>query len=95
MASVTIDVPDDSLAGLGPSPEAFAREMRLAAAIFWYARGRISQGTGAEIAGLSRRGFLEALARAEVDALQVTPEELEAEVERDLHARRERLVAAS
>ena len=73
MASVTIDVPGDSFAGLGRSPEEFAREMRLAAAIFWYARGRITQGTGAEIAGMSRREFLEALGRSEVDAIQVTP----------------------
>ncbi len=93
MASATIDVPEDSFAGLGPSPGAFAREMRLAAAIFWYARGRITQGQGAEIAGLSRRAFLDALGRAEVDAIQVSPDELEAEVGRDLQARRERLAA--
>ena len=62
--------------------------MRLAAAIFWYARGEISQGKGAEIAGLSRREFIEALSRVQVDAIQINDEELRDEVERDLQARR-------
>ncbi len=60
----------------------------VAAAIFWYDRGLISQGEGAEIAGLTRAGFLRALSDAKVDALQVTPEELKAELERTLDARR-------
>ena len=91
MPAVTIDVPEQTIRALGGSPEEFARAMRLAAAIFWYAQGLISQGKGAEIAGLSRRGFIEALGRAKVDAIQITPEELNDEVERDLQARRERL----
>jgi predicted HTH domain antitoxin len=93
MAVLTIDLPLETFAGLAESPEAFAREMRLAAAIFWYARGQISQGKGAEIAGLKRREFIEALGRAGVDAIQVSEEELMEEVERDLQARRERLSA--
>ncbi len=35
---------------LGETPEEFVREMHLAAAINWYARGEVSQGKGAEIA---------------------------------------------
>jgi predicted HTH domain antitoxin len=72
------------------TPEEFAQDLRLAAAIHWYSRGEISQGRGAEIAGLDRRSFLVALARAGVDATQISPEELEAEVERELAARRHR-----
>ena len=93
MARVTIDVPAETFSGRGETPEAFVREMRLAAAIFWYSRGEISQGKGAEIAGLSRRQFIEALGRAEVDAIQITEDELKEEVERDLQARRERLAS--
>ena len=93
MAVVTIDLPIETFAGLGETPEAFVREMRLAAAIFWYARGEVSQGRGAEIAGLTRREFIEALGQAQVDAIQITPNELKDEVERDLQARRERLAA--
>jgi predicted HTH domain antitoxin len=40
--------------------------MRLAASIKWYAQGRISQDKGAEIAGLSRTAFIDALSRAHV-----------------------------
>ncbi len=93
MAVVTIELPVETFAGLGETPEVFAREMRLAAAIFWYAQGQISQGKGAEIAGLKRREFIEALGRARVDAIQITEDELKGEVERDLQARRERLAA--
>jgi predicted HTH domain antitoxin len=93
MAVLTIDLPLKPFAGLAETPEAFAREMRLAAASFWYARGQISQGKGAEIAGLKRREFLEALGRAGVDAIQISEEGLREDVERDLRARRERLVA--
>jgi Uncharacterised protein family (UPF0175) len=52
MAVVTIDLPMETFAGLGETPEEFVREVRLAAAIFWYAHGQISQGERAEIAGL-------------------------------------------
>ncbi len=89
MSTITIELP----AGVMPettTPEEFAQDLRLAAAIHWYSRGEISQGRGAEIAGLDRRSFLVALARAGVDATQISPEELEAEVERELAARRHR-----
>ena len=91
MAAVTIELSDESFFGLSDTPEGFVRKLRLAAAIFWYARGDISQGKGAEIAGLSRRVFIEALGRAEVDAIQINDDELKDEVARDLQARRERL----
>ncbi|MFI5454846.1 MAG: UPF0175 family protein [Isosphaerales bacterium] len=88
MKTITIELPDDTALPFGDSDEQFARELRLAAAIFWYDRGMISQGKGAEIAGLTRAGFLKALSDAKVDALQVTPEELKAELERTVDARR-------
>src|SRR6185437_7058290 len=93
MASITIEVPDDVFAALRRSPQEFAREMRLAAAIQWYSQGLISQDKAAEITGLDRIDFLFALAHARVDAFQVSPEELKEEVELGLQARRERLAA--
>ena len=93
MATVTIDLPDDAFAALRRSPEEFAREMRLAAAIQWYSRGMISQGKAAEIAGLDRTDFLFALAHARVDAIQVEGDELKREVEHALQACREHLAA--
>ncbi len=55
--------------------------MRLAAAIQWYHQTLISQGKAAEIAGLSRADFLDALFRAKLPASQVTIEELKEELE--------------
>jgi predicted HTH domain antitoxin len=81
MATVTVEVPDDAFSALRRSPREFAQEMRLAAAIQWYHQGRISQGRAAEITGLSRADFLDALFRAKVPACQVTVEELKEELE--------------
>jgi predicted HTH domain antitoxin len=71
-----------------PEIEGFPGQLRLAAAIFWYDRGLISQGKGAEIAGLTRAEFIDALGRANVSAIQTSVEELQAELERGLNARR-------
>jgi predicted HTH domain antitoxin len=90
LSTITIELP----AGVVPdatTPEKFAQDLRLAAAIHWYSRGEVSQGKGAQIAGLDRRSFILALGRAGVDAIQITAEELSAEVERELAARRQRL----
>lgn len=93
MKTITIDVPDDAFAALRRAPDEFADEMRLAAAIQWYGQGLLSQGKAAEIAGMDRRRFVLALGQAGVDAIQITAEELDADVEADLQARRERLAA--
>jgi predicted HTH domain antitoxin len=90
MSTITIELPDDIVAGAS-TPEDFARELHLAAAIHWYSRGLISQGRGAQIAGLDRRSFILALGRAGVDAIQVSAEELAAEVDHALEAHRQRL----
>lgn len=81
MATVTVEVPESAFSALRRSPEEFAREMRIAAAIQWYHQELISQGKAAEIAGLTRADFLEALFRAKVPACQITVEELKEELE--------------
>ena len=67
MKTITIEMPDDMVLPFADSDEQFGRELRLAAAIFWYDRGMISQGKGAEIAGLTRADFIDALGRANVE----------------------------
>ena len=46
MASVSVEMPEGVFSALHRTPEEFAKEMRLAAAIHWYGRGEISQGRG-------------------------------------------------
>lgn len=66
--TITIGLPEELLASIAETPDAFAKELRLAAAIEWYREGRVSQGSGAEIAGLNRGDFVDALVRAKVPA---------------------------
>jgi predicted HTH domain antitoxin len=81
MATITYDLPSTAFSALRLSPAEFAREMRIAACVQWYAQGLVSQEKAAEIAGLSRAEFLEELFRREVPASQVTFEELVEEIE--------------
>lgn len=78
---VTIELPEDVFSALRQEPERFVREMRLAAAVKWYETQQLSQSKAAEIAGISRVEFLEALYRYGVTPFQVTAEELIREVE--------------
>ena len=77
-----LDLPPEAFSALRVNPERFVREMRLAAAVKWYEVHRISQSKAAEIAGVSRHEFLEALARFGVSPFQTTVEELTDEVTR-------------
>ncbi|MCI0654043.1 MAG: UPF0175 family protein [Methylococcaceae bacterium] len=76
MTQLTLDMPESAFATLHKAPNEFAQEMRIAAAVKWYELGRISQGRAAEIAGLTRAGFIDALSHYKVSPFQYTAEEL-------------------
>ena len=82
MTRVQVEFDSDVFATLRRSPEEIVREMRLAAAVIWYAQGRVSQGRAAELAGLSRSDFLNALSESGVSACQETLEDLDEVLER-------------
>jgi predicted HTH domain antitoxin len=76
MTTVTIDLPEGAFSALRRSPTEFAQEMRIAAAIQWYAEQVVSQEKAAEIAGLSRAELIDELSRRKVPVFQTTLDEL-------------------
>lgn len=80
MQTILIELPEATFAALRKSPDELARDMRIAAAVKWYELGELSQGKAAEVAGLTRAGFLDALARFRVSALQYTADEIAGEL---------------
>ncbi|MBR8835227.1 MAG: UPF0175 family protein [Stigonema ocellatum SAG 48.90 = DSM 106950] len=80
MRTVPIQLPETVFSSLRKNPEEFIQEMRIAAAAKWYELGEISQAKAAEIAGLSRAEFINALSRYQVDFMQYTPQELAEEL---------------
>nr|VFJ71170.1 MAG: Uncharacterised protein family (UPF0175) [Candidatus Kentron sp. FM]VFJ75186.1 MAG: Uncharacterised protein family (UPF0175) [Candidatus Kentron sp. FM]VFK17640.1 MAG: Uncharacterised protein family (UPF0175) [Candidatus Kentron sp. FM] len=50
--------------------------MRIAAAVKWYEMARVSQGRAAEIAGLTRGGFITTLGQYNVSPFQYTAGEV-------------------
>lgn len=80
MAELTVQLPESAFAALRKDPGEFASEMRTAAAVKWYELGMISQEKAAEIAGLSRAQFINALNRLHVSPLQYSPDELHEEL---------------
>jgi predicted HTH domain antitoxin len=82
MQTVTMELPEDVFSALRRSPDEFAREMRLAAAILWYSRGEVSQEKAARIAGLDRADFLAALAQRQIEVFAVDVQSLEEELKR-------------
>ena len=83
MVRMTFEVPEPVLAALRKSPEEFAKEFRLAAAVKWYELRQLSQERAADIAGLSRAEFIEALGRFSVSPFQYGADEIVAEADRD------------
>ncbi len=77
MTRVQVEFDSDIFTTLRRSPEEVAWEMRLAAAVIWYAQGRISQSRAAELAGVSRAELLDSLSESGVSASQETLEDLD------------------
>ncbi|WP_045222504.1 UPF0175 family protein [Desulfonatronum thioautotrophicum] len=79
MTQLAIEVPEDILSTLRLPPAEFAREMRIAAAVQWYAEQRVSHEKAAEIAGQCRVEFINEL-RRRIPAIQLDLAELDAEL---------------
>jgi predicted HTH domain antitoxin len=82
MVTLTLELPEDVFSALRRSPEEFAKELRFAAAAYWYSRGEISQEKAADIAGMERADFLLTLAREGLEVFQVNFQDLKKELAR-------------
>lgn len=76
MTAITVNFPETVFSALRKTPDEFAQEMRIAAAVKWYELEQVSQGKAAEIAGLTRAEFIQALSRYQVSPFQYTEENL-------------------
>ena len=85
----TIELPQSVLTPFAGTPETFAREVRLAAAMEWYREGRVFQGNGSRDRRAEPGRFPRALYRQGA-ACQVTVDEVMEEVERAVASHRER-----
>lgn len=83
MRTISLQLPDTVFSSIRKAPDEFVQEMRIAAAVKWYELGEISQGKAAEVAGLSRSNFINALFRYKVSPFQYTAEELAEELAGD------------
>jgi predicted HTH domain antitoxin len=77
---LTLDIPETAFSALRQAPSQFGAELRLAACVKWYEMGRLSQAKAAEIAAVSRAGFIDALRAYQVPAIQIEVGELEEEL---------------
>ena len=81
MKTVQIECPDEVLISLKETLDEFSHEICMAAAAKLYELGKLSSGRAAELAGIPRVSFLQALARYGVPIFDMTSEELERDVE--------------
>lgn len=78
--NIVVEVPPNLSDALQSSPQAFSREAKLAMAAKLYEMKRLSSGMAAALAGVGRVEFLLELHRFGVPVIDLTQEELEADI---------------
>jgi predicted HTH domain antitoxin len=76
MPTIQIELPDEVLLSLKETPESLTKVIRMAAAAKLYELGKLSSGRAADLAGLPRVSFLQALGQYDVPIFDLTAEEL-------------------
>jgi predicted HTH domain antitoxin len=73
---IEIELPEEPLFSLKETPEHFAKEIKMLAAVKLFELGRLSSGRAAQLAGVPRVAFLMRLADYRVSPFQLTAEDL-------------------
>jgi predicted HTH domain antitoxin len=84
----TLEIPQEVLGVLGSDPASAVGEIRLLAAMKLFELGRLSSGAAATLAGMARVEFLAKLGAYGVSPFQVSPADLEQELENARRASR-------
>ena len=86
MKELTVRYPDDLASAVQVTAAELEAQILLMAALKMFELGKLSSGKAAELAGLSRVEFFEMCGRYRVPVFNYTADELEAELQNDLHA---------
>jgi predicted HTH domain antitoxin len=84
----TLDIPEQVMSALGTDPASAAVKIRLLAAMKLYELGRVSSGAAAALAGIARVEFLAQLGEYGVSPFQLSPADLEQDLENARRATR-------
>ena len=78
---LTVHIPQNIRLILNRTPEELGRDLRLYAALMLFQLGKLSSGAAADMAGIPRVMFLDLCADYNIPISQITPEELQREVD--------------
>jgi len=80
MSAIRMEVPEEALISLKTDLESCARDVMVLAAVKLFELGKLSSGRAAQLADMTRVGFLLALRQYQVSPFQTTADELRQDV---------------